>query len=293
MQGCWIALCTQTFENAVIVQFWRKKKKNNVFKIPNIRSRITHFIGLEKGTFCLATAQQLVTVNWHGKQISIDTRPPKDIRYYDHKLKLVDDEDIITFDFNLEVQSYENHSRINFYKSAWNELTPHLLALRPRLLRHLEVWNFVERMEAKDVRMGKRAAKLDPHGEVLVTFEEDSDYGKLDLQSEGKLLGSVPADRGWNLRYLSASKQIIVLDYGDKISNHLHCFNLLASKKSEGSEGSEDDESKGTWTVDIKDRNAFKIHESGEHLFLLTDRTFSILKTPHTNQVKEEVLLQY
>jgi hypothetical protein len=287
MQECWIALCTQTFRNAVNVQFWENKKESSTIHILDIRSPITHFIGLEKGVFCLATEQQLVMVNYQGVEISGKTNPSKNIRYYDHKLKVVDRKNIITYDIHLKELSLENHFGINLWESLWRGITTAVLPIRPKLLCDLDIWDkeFANRVNAKLARTRKRAAILDPCGEALVTFEEDFHDGKLDLQSKGKLLGSMPADYRWRLHYLSASRQIIVVDGSDLCTNYLHCFGLA----SEGSEGSEGNELKSIWTVDIGHRNGVKIHESGNQLFLLTNRSFSILKTSCIDKVEEEV----
>ncbi len=285
MQECWIALCTQTFENDVNVQFWKKEKKRYTICILNIRSSITHFIGLEKGLFCLATKQQLVIVNCHGVEISGKISHLKNIRYYDSELKVVDRKNIITYDIHLKELSRENHSNINLWESLWCGITSDVLAIRLRPQLDLNIWKkeFANRVNAKSARMSKRAAILDPCGEVLITFEEncedDLNDGKLDLQSKGKLLGSMPADDLWSLRYLSASRQIIIEDNSNLCMGYLVCYELA-------SEGSE------VWRVDIGHRNDLRIHESGNQLFLLTNCSFSILKTSGIDNVEEKVLFR-
>ncbi len=286
MQKRWIALCTQTFENAVDVQFWENQKERDRIRILNIRSPITHFIGLEKGVFCLATEEQLVMVNCHGVRISGDIiNRPKNIRYYDSKLKIVDCENIITYGIDLKELSHENHSEINLWESLWCGITSAVFAIRSQ--PNLDTWKneFANRVKAKLTTTRERAVILDPCGEALVTFEKDLHDGKLDLQSKGKLLGSMPADYRWRLHYLSASRQIIVEDTSDLCVNYLDCYEL-ASEESE-------DEWKGIWRVDIGHRNGLRIHESGNQLFLLTDHSFSILKTSGIDKVEEKVLFRY
>jgi hypothetical protein len=196
MQKHWIALCTRTFENAVDVQFWKNQKERDIIRILNIRPPITHFIGLEKGEFCLATETQLVMVNCHRVISREIINRPKNIRYYDSKLKIVDCENIITYDIDLKELSHENHSNIDLWESLWCGITSAVLAISLRPQSDLEMWKkeFAKRANAKLKTTSERAAILDPCGEALVTFEEDFHDGKLDLQSKGKLLGSMPAD---------------------------------------------------------------------------------------------------
>ncbi len=286
MQECWIALCTQTFETAVDVQFWKNKEKRDIIRILNIQSPITHFIGLEKGVFCLATKQQLVMVNCHRVISGKIINRSKSIRYYGSKLKVVDRKNIITYNIHLKELSRENHSKINLWESLWCGITS---AIRSQ--PNLDTWKkeFANRANAKLKITRERAAILDPCGEALVTFEKDFHHGKLDLQSKGKLLGSIPAGYRWRLRYLSASRQIIVEDYSDLCQHYLDCYELA----SEESEESEDNEWKGIWSVNIGHCNGLRIHESGNQLFLLTDDSFSILKTSGVDKVEKEVLFRF
>jgi hypothetical protein len=131
-------------------------------------------------------------VNCHGVRIfGKMINRSKNIRYYDSKLKIVDCENIITYDIHLKELSRENHSKINLWESLWCGIAS---AIRPQ--SDLDIWKkeFANRVDAKLATMSERAAILDPCGEALVTFEKDFHDGKLDLQSKGKLLGSMPAD---------------------------------------------------------------------------------------------------
>jgi len=222
-------------------------------------------------------------VNCHGVISRKIINRPKSIRYYGSKLKVVDHKNIITYNIHLKELSREDHSKINLWESLWCGITS---AIRSQ--PNLDTWKkeFANRVNAKLTTTRERAAILDPCGEALVTFEKDFRHGKLDLQSKGKLLGSMPAGYRWRLRYLSASRQIIVEDYSDLCLKYLDCYELA-------SEESEDNEWKGIWSVNIGHCNDLRIHESGNQLFLLTDYSFSILKTSGVDKVEEEVLFQF